>query len=577
MRINPVWSRITALLCLIVAAVLIGLAWTTARTATPFFLDRYAQTGVHLFFAVLLLILALVLLLRRRPRGPLLIMAGIAVLMLVASPMRLVQLDRGGEGITVSLRSLPELVGDGWRRQSMTTKLVNFNDPASGRPLPQATACIDERVEARGLFRFQQRYRWQTPETLTESRTGGMEECLRFRRQLVAQLDGLEGALVQGNADRARALLDHHHAEKGRLALQLTDVGEPLRGELAKLLHTDPASPAPLTLSDIALVLGSRPHVQTWLKPDDAQWYQRYALFKLGLTDLVPVETPREDTGFGWHREDPMSVSHLRETGGYRRFDYTAANLHCDTDYARFLKEQGLAVPPDSAVLQLFLSRLWATTPKGASDVSRRIASVNLPNLPSQAENPRDCVALARFYTDPEPSEHVITLLRRATGAGVFNHQQRMLGAEMDKLPREERFKRHSKAVRKVYEQFEFSEETLPLPPIVPMFTAILAPRRDTNALCQALYVMPWMVSHDSALETLYDLARQWRGEPIRLDMAGPPEDVCSLGLMLPPGGFERQTRERNQFLEQAELPCEVVLPEGTYIYSERLECRHEQ
>lgn len=572
MRINPVWSRITALLCLIVAAVLAGLAWTTARAASPFFLDRYAQSGVHFFCAALLLGLALILLLRRRPRGPLLILAGIAVLMLVASPMRLVQLDWGGEGITVSLRSLPELVGEGWRRQSMTTELVNFNEPASG-----PTACIEERVEARGLFRFQQHYRWRTPEALTESRTGGMEECLRFRHQLMTQLDGLEGALVRGDADRARALLDQHHAEKGRLALQLTDVGEPLRGALAKLLHTDPASPAPLTLADIALVLGSRPHVQAWLQPDDAQWYQRYALFKLGLTDLVPVETPREDTGFGWRGEDPMSVSHLRETGGYRAFDYTAANLHCDADYAGFLKKQGLAVPADSAVLQLFLSRLWATTPKGATDVSRRIVSVNLPNLPSQAEDPRDCVVLARFYTDPEPSEHVITLLRRATGAGVFNHQQRMLGAEMDKLPREERFKRQSKAVRKVYEQFEFSEKTLPLPPIVPMFTAILAPRRDTNALCQALYVMPWMVSHDSALETLYDLARQWRGEPIRLDMAGPPEEICSLGLMLPPGGFERQTRERNRFLAQAKLPCKVVLPEGTYIHSERLECRHEQ
>ncbi|AFT72571.1 hypothetical protein B5T_04311 [Alloalcanivorax dieselolei B5] len=572
MRINPVWPRIAALLCLIVAVVLTGLAWTIARTASPFFLDRYAQAGVHLFFAVLLLILALTLLLRRRPRGPLLILAGIAVLMLAASPMRLVQLDWGGEGITVSLRSLPELVSDGWQRQSMTTELVNFNEPASG-----PTACIDERVEARGLFRFQQRYRWQTPEALTESRTGGMEECLRFRRQLVAQLDGLEGALVQGDADRARALLDQHHAEKGRLALQLTDVGEPLRGELAKLLHTDPASPAPLTLLDIALALGSRPHIQGWLKPDDARWYQRYALFKLDLTDLVPVEAQREDTGFGWRRDDPMSVSHLRETGGYRRFDYTAANLYCDADYARFLKEQGLAVPADSGVLQLFLSRLWATTPKGASDVSRRIVSVNLPNLPSQAKNPRDCVALARFYTDPEPSEHVITLLRRATGARVFNQQQKMLGAELDKLSREERYAPDGKAARRVYQQFEFSKKTLPLPPIVPMFTAVLETRRDTNALCQALYVMPWMVGHDSALETLYDLARQWRGEPIRLDMAGPPEDVCSLGLMLPPGGFERQTRERNQFLEQAELPCKVVLPEGTYTHSERLECRHEQ
>ncbi|SOC27012.1 hypothetical protein SAMN05877962_12750 [Alloalcanivorax xenomutans] len=137
MRITPIWSRITALLCLVVAAILAGLAWTTARTASPLFLDRYAQAGVDLFFAAVLLVLALTLLWRRRLLGLLLVLGGAALLMLAASPIRLVQLDWSGEGITVSLRSLPELAGEGWRRQSMTTELVNFNEPAPG-----PTACI---------------------------------------------------------------------------------------------------------------------------------------------------------------------------------------------------------------------------------------------------------------------------------------------------------------------------------------------------------------------------------------------------------------------------------------------------
>lgn len=487
------------------------------------------------------------------------------VLALAAPGKPLITVSHDGQGWSVASRPLAEIIQRGFFAPSAALDAVRFE---TSRFASSSGYCTTEVDHAFGPFVFRRLYNWSTPGDDPATAQARGQACEAQRLALIATPGTLAAALKGGDAEDVRRHLDAALTHGSELAIKLTDVGQPMRDTLARLMLLDARSPVTLNRLDVALAVGDKTVAERWLQALPAEQladHQRYAFYKLGLARAIAQRAARE--GGAAQRTRFVDADDAdRGVDGFRRSDFAMANAHCDSGYATFLMNKGIA-PDDKTVVGAFLTRVAREAPDAMvqldlsypySDLARTIRA-------GASAAPAACAALAVDYRTVKLSDDAIGVLSYLTGAEMLTRYQQYAKRQMAGKTLATRAEENA-----FYDALVFDQKTSPLPALPLMFTALLKGRPSGAAACAALSALPRLLDHDAALAAFKTLAESWRGKPL-----AQPEALaaCAPGIVFPASYIARQTRDQNDFLRQAGIACAVSTPKGRYVYNQKVSC----